>query len=128
MEEHHEQSAETQTWTSSEAAKWELELADRMSRIQCGHCGSNKITKSLRGKPYMPYVEWSRWKGAQLGWEPLSLSGCTRKGENRCNECGQNPSDYGLSAPSGGHDVGRSDVPADAQKGDVGGGQGGSGD
>jgi len=55
-------------------AEWEEALAERQARVKCAKCGSSKVTQSLRGRPYMPYVEWAEAKSRELGWTILSLS------------------------------------------------------
>ena len=46
------------SWTAAEATKWEAELQARLAATKCERCGSNKVTQTLRGKPYMAYVDW----------------------------------------------------------------------
>ena len=44
----------------SEEAKWTKEHEAWMKTHECMNCGSKHITKTLRGKPYMPYVDFHR--------------------------------------------------------------------
>ena len=73
----------SKTWSEAEEAKWESDLQKR----KCSSCGSKKVTKSLRGKPYMPYVNWAKWRSEQLGWTVLKLSGCTQSSPSVCTDC-----------------------------------------
>lgn len=52
---------------------------------RCKKCGSNKITRSLMGRPYMPYVDFHKDLSSQLGWQTLTLSGCTHNGSDFCS-------------------------------------------
>jgi hypothetical protein len=79
------------SWSAAEDAQWQAALDERLASRTCLHCGSNKITNSMRGKPYMPYVDWHKAKSVELGWALLSLSGCTADGDDQCTECGKNP-------------------------------------
>ncbi len=102
------------SWTAAEATQWEAELQARLAATKCERCGSNKVTQTLRGRPYMAYVDWyvpreSKWpvgdysvrtrrlhwaccrhnaKSEELGWKTLSLSGCTEDGQPTCVACG----------------------------------------
>ena len=67
-------------------------LDARLASDCCAHCGSNKITESMRGRPYMPHVEWHEAQSEALGWTLLTLAGCTNPGGRVCASCGQNPS------------------------------------
>ena len=58
-----------------------------MAKVKCDKCGSNKVTRSTRGKPYMNYVYWARAKSKELGWEIVSFSGCTKSGSDECIDC-----------------------------------------
>ena len=75
------------TWSDEEEIQWEADLQKRMTEVKCSECGSNKVTHSVRGRPYMPYVDWAKWRSEQLGWTILSLSGCTRSGTDMCVSC-----------------------------------------
>ncbi len=76
------------TWSADEAAEWETALAARMKEVACAKCGSDRVTQSLRGRPYMPYVDWAEAKSKELGWKILALSGCTQDGNDLCAACG----------------------------------------
>lgn len=73
------------TWSEEEELKWEDDLQKRF----CTSCGSPKVTHSLRGYPYWPYVEWAQWRSEQLGWTVVELSGCTKSKPSVCTECNQ---------------------------------------
>ena len=47
-----------------------------MATVKCQKCGSGKVTVTLAGKPYMPFVEWNEAKSKELGYlRPLSERG-----------------------------------------------------
>ena len=75
------------TWTKEEGEKWEKQFQERLEKVKCNKCGSSKVTASMRGKPYMVYVEWHEAKSKEVGWKTLSLSGCTKSGKSLCCDC-----------------------------------------
>ena len=74
-------------WSEEEDKKWSEDFAEFLANTRCEKCGSNQITQSLRGRPYMAYVDWHKAKSAELGWKTLSLSGCTSAGNAACTDC-----------------------------------------
>mmetsp|Transcript_32721 Transcript_32721/g.43627 ORF Transcript_32721/g.43627 Transcript_32721/m.43627 type:complete len:95 (-) Transcript_32721:412-696(-) len=90
-------SYDEENWTTEEAIEWEKDLNGWMAKKKCAHCGSNKVPKKLRGRPYMPYVYWHRKKSEELGWNTLQLMGCIvyandKPIQDTCNECKENAS------------------------------------
>jgi hypothetical protein len=79
------------SWKPEQAVEWEAELAEFQASQKCKSCGSNQITRHLRGRPYMPYVEWHQQKSVELGWTTLTLAGCTNPGGTKCAACGKDP-------------------------------------
>ncbi len=71
----------------AEKTQWRKQYEQIMSDIKCPACGSNHITKTLRGKPYMKYVEYHKELSKELGWPTLKLSGCTKSSNPHCAEC-----------------------------------------
>jgi hypothetical protein len=78
--------------SAAEARTVQAALDARLASDCCAHCGSNKITENMHGRPYMPYVEWHEAQSEALGWTLLTLAGCTNPGGRVCASCGQNPS------------------------------------
>lgn len=79
------------SWKAEQAVEWEAELSEFRAAHKCKSCGSDKITRFLRGRPYMPMVEWHQQKSVELGWTTLSLAGCTNPGGTQCSECAKDP-------------------------------------
>ena len=82
------------TWSDEEATKWATELEKHIEENPCAVCPGaqgRKVTMHMRGRPYMPYVEWHKAKSAELGWTTLSLAGCTNPGGFVCTGCGAGP-------------------------------------
>ena len=76
-------------YTAEQAAQWQAELDAREDK--CAHCGSAKITRAVRGRPMGAYVGWAADKAEELGYAPISFSGCTADGDAECANCHKNP-------------------------------------
>ena len=44
----------------SEEEGFEQRFQERCQKMKCKKCGSHKITKNVRGKPYMKWVNWAK--------------------------------------------------------------------
>jgi len=74
-------------FTPEQAAQFEADFEKRLLTHKCSKCGGSKLTQYVRGKPYMPWVEWSYKKSAEVGWKIINLGGCTTPGEDVCVDC-----------------------------------------
>jgi hypothetical protein len=85
------------SWRPEQAVEWEAELTDFQKATTCASCGSEKITRYLRGRPYMPYVEWHQQKSVELGYTTLTMAGCDAAdggiptGGMQCSVCKKDP-------------------------------------